>query len=156
MAELKSEGSLKRNLQCSIEVPAAVGQVAPELLAEALPTFTVVDVRTPEEFALGSIKGSLNISIEEWTVSTEAAVAKVLAPGKETIVFVSLQSPDLDQAAALTFTQKVSDELPKQPQVQILLGGAMYWFQLHGKNEGLTENFNAAHWEPLLRPKNVS
>jgi rhodanese-related sulfurtransferase len=147
-----SMAQLRASLSCNIEVPPALDQVAPELLAGQIQdgkSVVVVDVRTPEEYEKGHIAGSKNIPLDDLDVDT--AVAELIATGVESIVFVSLQSPDIDQAAALSFSSKLAETDGPKPTVSILLGGVLYWFQLYSKEANLTAAYDEEHWSSAIQ-----
>ena len=166
----------------AIEVPAPLDQVGPEALASLLQqqqqhadravVTEIIDVRPAEEYAKGHIFSSKNIPLDEFDAERYARDAHSLVVGKKgklKVFFVSLQSPDIDEAAALAFTRHwdeledarlaaatsgvaVGDPTVRCPSCAcLLLGGMFYWLQLHGPDPKLTSTFDSAYWEPLLR-----
>jgi phage shock protein E len=66
------------------DAEAAVRKVSPAEAVPMLETRTVIDVRTPEEFAAGHIAGALNIPVE---AADFGARISELDPGDEYLVY---------------------------------------------------------------------
>jgi len=149
-----------------LEVPPAIDQTTPEALASLIQTpddtvaLFVVDVRQPEEFHQGHIARSRNCPLEAFaaeTFSTEV-LESVVAGKRPIVIFASLQSPDLDVNAALSFSQRW-EELGMEKKTglsaghftQTLLGGVCFWLQEYRNNANLTQEYNAEAWEGALK-----
>jgi rhodanese-related sulfurtransferase len=150
----------------SLVLPAALDHITPEAVHTAITeaeAHIIIDVRGAEEFKKGSIVGSRNVDLDSWSgvecgkfVEEIAALHK--AGTKAKVTFVSLQSPDIDSAAALEFTHlwdelaEVKDQTfpPSHDIVHILLGGVFHWFQLYKEDGKVTANYSAATWDKLL------
>jgi rhodanese-related sulfurtransferase len=151
----------------SLEVPPAIGQITPEELAPGIAApgdaevTVIVDVRQADEFAKGNIVSSRNHPIEHFDADAFATEVKALFDGeagrKVQVVFVSLQSPDIDLVAALNFAQKW-DELGYEAATGVagaalahtLLGGVCYWLQENRADAALTKDYDAAVWDATL------
>ena len=151
----------------SLDVPAALDHITPEAvhsaLADAPASTTIIDVRSRDEFSKGSILGSRNVDLDSWSGAecpkfVDELAAQYKAGKKTKVVFVSLQSPDIDSAAALQFTH-LWDELAEVKDntfpashdiTHILLGGVFHWFQLYKGDPKSTENYDADTWDKLL------
>lgn len=68
----------------SVRQVSAVRQVSPAEAVQLLETHTVIDVRTPAEFATGHIAGALNIPVE---ASDFGARISQLDPGEPYLVY---------------------------------------------------------------------
>lgn len=152
-----------------IDVPPPLDHLTPDALAELVAKqragsegLSVFDVRTSDEFSKGHIAGSVHVPLEEFIESVGRlvkAVKETVAKGvTPRVVVVSLQSPDIDDAAALAFVQAWAEEKEKDPSlpdangfVHILLGGVFHWLQLHGTDAGLTSAFDVEYWAPFFR-----
>lgn len=166
---MSDPASIKKALsaQFSVDVPPPLDSVDPEALALALKqpnaasSILVLDVRQAEEFRLGNIAGSRNTPLDEIdfdALSKEVAESrKNGAAGISRVVFVSLQSPDIDDAAAQDFVKAFEDlssrtagaSSPSSSSsfVQLLLGGVFHWLQLYRNDTSLTASYDAANWE---------
>eukprot|EP00755_Sulcionema_specki_P038895 Sspe_Gene.111775::Locus_93900_Transcript_1_1_Confidence_1.000_Length_719::g.111775::m.111775 len=136
-----------------INVPEAPQRLAPETLAEwqrkpGDVKYVVVDVRETTE--LGKIPGSLHIPFEDFTKEPSSYGEKW--KDKDAIVFVSSQSPDLDQSAALPLLHDLLDR-GSTAQVFVLLGGMVQWISEYRSDERLVTGFNEEVWKKsLARP----
>jgi hypothetical protein len=148
-----------------LSMPPALDQIEPELLAKLIlhpepnATLHVVDVRQPEEFNAGHVKGAKNLPMDSF--DPEALVASVLedvSSGKKPlVVFVSSQSPDIDANCALTFVRAWEEKgLDAKTGVHgasvtaTLLGGFVFWLQQNRKDDALTSNYVADVWDSVL------
>ncbi len=152
---MSDPASIKKALsaQFSVDVPPPLDPMEPEALATALKTnpssITVVDVRQPEEYRQGSIRGSRNMpldSLDFEALSRELATRRKAEPTHR-LVFASLQSPDIDDAAAQDFVQAYYDVAVASDNrndsnaaafVTLLLGGVCHWLQLYGNDSTLS------------------
>lgn len=140
MASLK-----ERSTAAPAEIEAGVTAPGPaEMSAEELhkalesadkSAVVVVDVRTPDDFATYHIPGSINKPFQELNF---AQLASEMAPHANSaghvLVFVSAQSPDLDDLAAREYMneyEKVKGTAPVKDSVRVLLGGLYTWSQLY-------------------------
>jgi rhodanese-related sulfurtransferase len=153
----------------ALELPKPLEGISPEDLASRMEhkpaSVVIIDVRAAADFAKGHLAGSRNVALDEFlehgsqALVTEAAEAYKKGTPVE-IVFVSLQSPDIDEAAALAFTRSWDDHVAeggkdgKLPDshtfVHILLGGALLFFQLFNRNPKLVLQFDHGLWDPLM------
>ena len=166
---MSDPASIKAQLsaQFSVDVPPPLEHAEPEAVAAliggkaAAGTVKIVDVRLKEEFCDGHIRSAVNIPLDELNVAELCAEVKALrAEAKKAgktfnLVFTSLQSPDIDDAAAVDFAAawEATDEGKADPAagfVQLLLGGVFYWLDIHRNNAELTENYNSDKWEAVL------
>lgn len=160
---MSDPASIKKSLsaQFSVDVPPPLEQIDPEALAKLLreseDSVTVIDVRLPEEFANGHIAKSVNLPQGE--LNLEDLVTKVsdlrATNKKHRLVFASLQSPDIDEAAAQEFVTAWEDkglhkEDPASGFVSLLLGGVFFWLRLNRHDASLTESYCAEQWEAVL------
>lgn len=159
-----------------ISVPPPLDHVNPELLASWIvassdpansTVLQVFDVRTKEEFGRGHIAGSVHVPLDDFLANVPHLVQnlkKVFASGRTpSVVLVSLQSPDIDDAAALGLVQAWAEEREKDSTlpdassfVHILLGGVFLWLQLNSANSALTKDFNVDYWTPFLPSASLS
>eukprot|EP00755_Sulcionema_specki_P017016 Sspe_Gene.63414::Locus_36323_Transcript_1_1_Confidence_1.000_Length_2084::g.63414::m.63414 len=107
----------------------------------------VVDVRSETDG--GTIPRSLHIPLMEFIadVATHAEQWK----NKDSVVFVSEMSPDLDQQASLPFLQELT-RIASNTQVCTLIGGLKGWFQTHGNDPALANGYDPARWAPQQLP----
>lgn len=153
--------ALSQSFSASLEMPPTIDQITPEQLASVFlnsdpeVALHIIDVRQPEEFAAGHIRGSQNLPIEAIDMSALCATVHAhISAGRHTlVVFVSAQSPDIDLNCALSFVQEYQelglDNSAGHSAVsftRILLGGLCYWLQQYSSREDLTESFVAAKW----------
>jgi len=160
---MSDAAAIKKSLsaQFAMAPPPPIGQIDPEALGHALQLstpVTVIDVRQADEFATGHIAQSINIPLHELNVERLArafARKRVETPTRQ-LVFVSLQSPDIDCAAAQDFMRYWDEHMDKDGSnpsshfVQLLLGGVFHWLQQFRLNEKLTHAYNAKHWDPVM------
>lgn len=142
-----------------VEIPPSLDHVDPEHVADAVRAgkIFVIDVRSEQEFARGHIKGAVNIPMEAFDADAFCDKVKAYRGGNPDglILFTSLQSPDVDEAAALALV-RAWDETPEGNAdagygfVQLLLGGTFHWLQLYGDDAALTSSYDAAYWTPHL------
>ncbi|CAD2217754.1 hypothetical protein AGDE_03614 [Angomonas deanei] len=96
----------------------------------------VVDVRSAEEFKKKNIAGSINQPFQElpYAELVERFHTLVQKSPNALIVFVSVESPDLDDLAAREFIEVHSKTLhcpPPAKSVRVLLGGLSHYFSLY-------------------------
>jgi len=153
--------ALSQSFSAQLFMPPTIDQIAPEQLAaiylsnDSDVVLHVVDVRQPDEFAAGHVRGSVNLPLDTFDFSAFCAtVHSNIAAGRQPmVVFVSAQSPDIDLNAALSFVQQFQ-ELGLEANghtspvsfTRILLGGLCYWLQQYSAREDLTESFVASKW----------
>eukprot|EP01065_Artemidia_motanka_P016713 TRINITY_DN2031_c0_g1_i1.p1 TRINITY_DN2031_c0_g1~~TRINITY_DN2031_c0_g1_i1.p1 ORF type:complete len:662 (+),score=223.62 TRINITY_DN2031_c0_g1_i1:54-2039(+) len=113
------------------------------LVAQQSAGTVVVDVRGDTKG--GSIPGSVHIPCDDF-VSNVARYVDEWAD-KATVVFVSLQSPDLDQTAAQPFMQAIGERSSKT-EVYLLIGGMRGWVSDYGGDAKLVSDYDAAVWSP--------
>jgi rhodanese-related sulfurtransferase len=141
---------LKKPDSVQLSIPESPDAVPRETLKDILGKAVVIDVRTAEEFATGAITGSRNVPFESFTpdAAKELAVAYKDKPSTQ-FVFVSTQSPDLDQSAALLLMQACT-EVGVSQEVLLLQGGLLSWIRAYGSEPALVQNFDVAKWNPVL------
>lgn len=93
----------------------------------------VIDVRPAEDYAKFRIPGSVNKPFQELNYTQLAAEASPhAAPEGPVLVFVSAQSPDVDDLAAREYMNeyaKAHSTPPKDGRVSVLLGGVCNWLE---------------------------
>lgn len=91
----------------------------------------VIDVRPADEFATVAIPGSVNKPFQELNYAQLVAEATPHAlQGGSVLIFVSAQSPDVDDLAAREYMNeyaKTHHGPPKDGSVSVLLGGVCNW-----------------------------
>ena len=102
----------------------------------------VVDVRSDTRG--GTITGSLFRTCEDIIVNS----CKYASEWKEfdAVVFVSAQSPDLDETAAVPLLQAMR-EAKVNTKVYILTGGLKGWMQHYSTDSALVKDYDVAVWE---------
>ncbi|EPY29524.1 hypothetical protein STCU_04497 [Strigomonas culicis] len=109
-----------------------------EITAEELhekvsqPHVTVVDVRTAEEYARSHVPNSRNEPFQEvnYQALVETLQTQITTEPHAAIVFVSAQSPDVDDLAArefITAFNKAFNRPPPAASVRVLLGGFSHY-----------------------------
>ena len=167
MADLSEKQLFKKQFSAqfsAIEVPPPLEQVDPEALAASIKgnaaKQVILDVRNVDEFEKGHVAGAKNIPHSEFDAEKYVEeVKKLRAENSDlTVVFVSLQSPDIDEAAALSFVRAWDDagDGAATSFVRILLGGTFYWLQLFKDDSALSEAVDKAYWEPILEKHTAS
>lgn len=113
-------------------------------------SFVIVDVRDGEDFAAGDkIESSINIphdvllaDVSKLKTAVDAAIASAKDPSSVTLVLVSTQSPDLDEAVAGLWSDAIggTGESDKYAavKVRLLLGGLSNWVAEYGADAKLT------------------
>lgn len=147
-----------KNRKNSIPAPVSLGEsvaamgpgelTVPELqLLLANPqwntTLAMIDVRPSEEFALGHVPGSANHPFHE--IAYDALVEQMHAreqaaggPSHHTVLFLSAQSPDIDDLAAREYInayERGTGAWPHSASVRILLGGVSGWTEAAGASK---------------------
>eukprot|EP01062_Namystynia_karyoxenos_P073116 TRINITY_DN69964_c0_g1_i1.p1 TRINITY_DN69964_c0_g1~~TRINITY_DN69964_c0_g1_i1.p1 ORF type:complete len:223 (+),score=62.97 TRINITY_DN69964_c0_g1_i1:92-760(+) len=147
-------GGRRRSKPAMISVPETPQKVSAATLKEWLSGggsgCVVVDVRPFDDDkppAGGRIKGSESIPCD--TVVQDAAGHAQRWQGKEAVVFVSMQSPDLDLTAGMPVMQALVDS-GSQAQVYILSGGIYQWVREYHGDAALVEDYDAAKWEKIF------
>eukprot|EP00744_Colponema_vietnamica_P026655 GILI01039612.1.p1 GENE.GILI01039612.1~~GILI01039612.1.p1 ORF type:complete len:172 (+),score=49.96 GILI01039612.1:49-516(+) len=112
------------------------------------PSFVIVDVRGEEDFAAGAkIATAVNIPHDALLAdagklksAVDTAVAATKGANAVTLVLVSAESPDLDEAAAGLWSDAIASEADKYSavNVRLLLGGLSNWIAENGDNAALT------------------
>ncbi|CBZ29899.1 hypothetical protein, unknown function [Leishmania mexicana MHOM/GT/2001/U1103] len=141
MASLK-----ERDTMVPAEIEAGVAASGPaEISAEELhkilnspehaSVVVVVDVRNADEYASFHIPGSINKPFQELNF---AQLVDEAAPhtnhAAQMLVFVSAQSPDVDDLAAREYINEYEMSHaapPTKDSVRVLLGGLYTWFQIY-------------------------
>ena len=162
---MSDPASIKKALsaQFSVDVPPPLDSVDPEALATLLKSgggasVTIIDVRQAEEFQQGHIRGARNIPLDELDFDTLSREIREKRKGdaKHRLVFASLQSPDIDDAAAQDFARSYEDSFEDEAEkradpasgfAQLLLGGVYHWLQLYRADSTLTASYDAAQWD---------
>ncbi|KAG5494287.1 hypothetical protein GH5_02298 [Leishmania sp. Ghana 2012 LV757] len=140
MASLK-----QRNTAAPAEIEAGVTAAGPaEIAAEELhktlhspdkASVVVVDVRSADEYASFHIPGSINKPFQELNFAQLAdEVASHANHAAHALIFVSAQSPDVDDLAARQYIneyEKSHATTPAKDSVRVLLGGLYTWSQLY-------------------------
>ncbi|CAG9580672.1 hypothetical protein LMJF_33_0990 [Leishmania major strain Friedlin] len=95
----------------------------------------VVDVRNADEYASFHIPGSINKPFQELNFAQLAdEVAAHTNHAAHMLVFVSAQSPDVDDLAAREYIneyEKSHAATPTKDSVRVLLGGLYTWSQIY-------------------------
>ena len=149
----------------SIQLPQPIDHMTPEAVA-ALPDDgkMVVDVREAHETKLGSIVGSKNYPLDDFQDEKLNEFIKVVKTAFEKnaevqVIFVSSQSPDIDEAAALAFAKAWDEQDEVQAKrlpeantfIHILLGGFFHWLQLFHADTSKVADYDEKSWGPLLQ-----
>lgn len=183
---MSDPASVKKSLsaQFSVEVPPPLEHTDPETLAALLSagggessssSVIVIDVRLAEEFQTGHVATAWNyphseLNVRELVERVSAAKEAADKKGVELhVVFTSLQSPDLDEAAAQDFIEAWDDQAKAAADggaatsknaatafVSLLLGGIFYWLRLYRGQEHLTVKYDAATWDEVLSKHEIS
>lgn len=102
----------------------------------------IVDLRIPEEFNAKHIQKSVNIPLE--LLDQHKLVEEVYTATQQgspcNLIFVSLQSPDIDDYAArqcIALYEEKYNAAPAQSSFSILLGGFSNWASLFGSDPSL-------------------
>ncbi|KAK7194710.1 Rhodanese-like domain containing protein [Novymonas esmeraldas] len=140
MASLKERGTAApAEIKASVTAPSPA-EISAEELHKRLESadrasVVVVDVRTADDYAAFHIPGSLNKPFQEINF---AQLATEMAPhashAAHVLVFVSAQSPDVDDLAAREYIneyEKTHAAPPAKDSVCVLLGGLYTWSQLY-------------------------
>lgn len=104
----------------------------------------IVDLRTAEEFQKKHIAHSINIPFSDF--QPEALAVELHSSSKESngfsLIFVSLQSPDIDDFAAHqcgeSYQQKYNGT-PPSDSIRFLSGGFSNWISLFASDPSLVE-----------------
>ncbi|CAC9531137.1 hypothetical protein, unknown function [Leishmania infantum JPCM5] len=140
MASLKERGTV-----APAEIEACVTASGPaEISAEELhkilnspehASVVVVDVRNADEYASFHIPGSINKPFQELNFAQLAdEVEAHTNHAAHMLVFVSAQSPDVDDLAAREYIneyEKSHAAPPTKDSVRVLLGGLYTWSQIY-------------------------
>eukprot|EP01062_Namystynia_karyoxenos_P078796 TRINITY_DN8172_c0_g1_i3.p1 TRINITY_DN8172_c0_g1~~TRINITY_DN8172_c0_g1_i3.p1 ORF type:complete len:607 (+),score=188.13 TRINITY_DN8172_c0_g1_i3:139-1959(+) len=112
------------------------------------------DSEKPKPPAGGRVKGSEFVPCD--VVVQAAGTYAEKWQGNETIVFVSMQSPDLDLTAAMPVMQALAD-MGSSTQVFILGGGVLHWVRDYSSEDpSLIDEYDAATWAKVLAPEGGS
>eukprot|EP01062_Namystynia_karyoxenos_P057551 TRINITY_DN4865_c1_g1_i1.p1 TRINITY_DN4865_c1_g1~~TRINITY_DN4865_c1_g1_i1.p1 ORF type:complete len:712 (+),score=226.62 TRINITY_DN4865_c1_g1_i1:83-2137(+) len=134
----------KKGIKVETEVPTPERMnetTLAALLKGGRSKIAVVDVRT--EIKGGHIVGSVHVPCDEVLQDPAAAAARWAEC--EAVVFVSTQSPDLDQAAAGPVLQTLR-ESGSRADVFILMSGLRGWMAEHSGNPALVEGYSPEVW----------
>ena len=172
---MSSASALKKQLSETfaqqLVMPPALDQIAPEALAAAIKgadpaaAVRVIDVRQTEEFNAGHVKGAVSMPMDTFDPEglVKAVMEDVSNGKKPTVVFASSQSPDIDANCALSFVgaweEAGADKTTNLAGTAIavtLLGGVVYWLQQYSGDEALTEAYDAATWDAVLKQARAS
>lgn len=96
----------------------------------------IIDLRTAEEFKEGHVQSSINSPFTDFQHQQMAEELK----GGVSVVFVSLQSPDVDEFTArllITQYQQMCHADPPSGSIKILSGGFSNWQNLFGSDSSL-------------------
>lgn len=100
---------------------------------------TIIDVRGEADFQAGHIPGSLNCPFQELDyrrlVEQHAAATGSSGVGGPQLIFISAESPDLDDLAAREYImeyERVQQTPPADGRVAVLCDGLNTWLQLYG------------------------
>eukprot|EP01065_Artemidia_motanka_P026865 TRINITY_DN32100_c0_g1_i1.p1 TRINITY_DN32100_c0_g1~~TRINITY_DN32100_c0_g1_i1.p1 ORF type:complete len:683 (+),score=235.15 TRINITY_DN32100_c0_g1_i1:79-2049(+) len=131
----------KKGPAMQITVPDAPGKIGSrelQLLLK-LSSCVVVDVRQDQDG--GRIPGSQHIPCDDF--AREARAFAERWADKETVVFVSVQSPDLDQSAATALLAQLGET---GPSVLVLADGLRKWLMTFHANPAFVEGFDGDYW----------
>lgn len=114
-----------------------------DLIVSSSNAVKIIDLRTVEEYKQGHITKSVNIPFTD--LQPQQLIAEVHSAGQKStlfsLVFVSLQSPDIDDYAArqcIALYQQTYNALPPTNSMRILFGGFSNWTALFGTDSTLT------------------
>lgn len=114
-----------------------------DLIVSSSNAVKIIDLRTIEEYKQGHIAKSVNVPFTD--LQTQELIAEVHSAAQKStvfsLVFVSLQSPDIDDYAArqcIALYQQTYNALPPPSSMKILFGGFSNWMSLFGTDSTLT------------------
>eukprot|EP00796_Vickermania_ingenoplastis_P004472 gene4472-3266_t len=105
-----------------------------DLIVSSSNEIKIIDLRSAEEFQTSHIAKSVNTAYDDLQ---QPQLVQELHSKKDkfSIVFVSLQSPDLDDFAArqcISLYQQTYNALPPPQAIKILFGGFSHWISVFG------------------------